>query len=151
MSDPTHGVTVPTSADVVLQRAAEDLVAALCDAFDAKDPSAVGALFAPDGAFAAFGSPMIGPDAISAGMSHLTAAPDQRHVMTNVRSAVEDAAGGTVTVDAVFSVFHFTAAPWTPAIVMQTRTDCVRFGDRMVIARHSGRPLTAMPSPPGSA
>jgi ketosteroid isomerase-like protein len=132
---------------VALRLAAEDLVLALCDALDAKDAAAVGALFAADGAFAAFGPPLIGPDAIASGMAHLMSAPDQRHVVTNIRSAVH---AGEVTVDAVFSVFHFGApdAALSPTVMLQTRTVCTQDGERLRIASHGGRPLSAMPPPP---
>jgi uncharacterized protein (TIGR02246 family) len=126
--------------------AAIDAVHALCDALDSRDAAAVGALFTETGAFAPFGPPLIGPAAISAAMAHLANAPDQRHLVTNVRVA---RTGDEVVVDAVFSVFHFTGGPLQPTIVLQTSTTCVRHDDRMMITHHSGRPLSPMPPMPG--
>jgi uncharacterized protein (TIGR02246 family) len=144
-------IEVGTMDELLVRRAGEDVVHALCDALDAKDSGAVGELFAPDGAFAAFGEPMIGPSAIASAMSHLSSAPDQRHVVTNVRSSVQPGSPDAVVVDAVFSVFHFGGPSNAPTMMLQTRTECVRRDGRMLIAHHSGRPLTAMPPPPGQA
>jgi hypothetical protein len=147
MGEHAESGTVHTGDELAERLAAVDVVHALCDALDARDPAAVGALFTESGAFAPFGPPLIGPEAIAAAMAHLADAPHQRHLVTNLRSSRTEQG---IVVDAVFSVFHFTGGSLMPSIVLQTSTVCERSGDRMLITHHSGRPLSPMPPlPPG--
>jgi uncharacterized protein (TIGR02246 family) len=126
------------------QLAVIDLVHALCDALDERNPDAVAALFAPDGVFAAFGNGLTGPAAIAEGMAGLRGAPSQRHLASNVRvSAIEP----ELVVDAVFTVYHFGGdGPLAPSVILQTSTRCRSEAGRWLISHHSGRPLS-VPGP----
>jgi hypothetical protein len=145
MSDSPQAGVVVASDELAERLAAVDAVHALCDALDSRNPEAVGALFTESGAFAPFGPALVGPQAIAAGMTHLADAPDQRHVITNVRTT---RSGEGVVVNAVFSVYHFNGGAIAPSVVVATSTTCERHGDTMMITHHGGRPLTPMPGPP---
>jgi uncharacterized protein (TIGR02246 family) len=119
--------------------ACADVVLALCDAFDRRDADAAAALFADDGQFVAFGQPMAGREAIRAGLGSMPAGPAQRHLATNIRARPGD---GGITVDAVFSVYHFGAAPLSPVVMLDTVTELAKVDGRWLITRHSGRPLS---------
>jgi hypothetical protein len=128
--------------------ACADTLIGLFDSLDHRDVDGVVERVTIDASFGGMGHPMVGREAIAAGLAMIRHAPPQRHLVTNIRLLGAD--GQSVSLSAALTVLHVRDGACVVAVMVQSENSFRSVDGSWLLSSHDGTMISPMPPmPPG--